>query len=176
MKPPARGEPKTLWDAAVAVHPTTAPLLLLRLTSCLTHDRHSGIQRTLLTHVYALTHYERGAGVLTTPLEPPPRRHDTRHTLVEKAPSATSPNFYTNTGRSSTLANMHVEGCMTVIWLRLPHDKQPMPRPGHWTADNRSRSLSDDSSSTVERATFRGIVISSAIKPTACKFRGNFCL
>ena len=48
-----------------------------------------------------------------------------------------------------------LEGCMTVIWLRLPYDKHPMPMPGHWTADNRSRSLSDDSSSTVERATFR---------------------
>jgi hypothetical protein len=48
-------------------------------------------------------------------LESSPRRHGARHMLVGEAFGDITKFLYTNTGRSSTLANMHVEGCMTAI-------------------------------------------------------------
>ena len=74
--------------------------------------------------------------------------------------------LFTNTGRSSTLANMHVEGCMTAICLRLLYDVHPMLRPGHWTAHNRSRPLFEDSSLAVEKCD------SSLLQPYSTSTRG----
>ena len=89
-----------------------------------------------------------------------------RHMLVGEAFGDITKFLYTNTGRSSTLANMHVEGCMTAICLRLLYDIHPMLRPGHWTAHNRTRPLSEDPSLAVDKCEF------SLLQPYSTSTRG----
>ena len=45
-------------------------------------------------------------------------------------------NSFINAGRSAALANVRVEGRMTVIWLRLPHGEYPMPEQGFGSLNN----------------------------------------
>ena len=49
--------------------------------------------------------------------------------------------LFTNAGRSAALANVRVEGRMTVIWLRPPHGEHLMPKQGFGALGERQRDL-----------------------------------